>query len=565
MFNARSDDAHIVEAIKKSQGTIEFTLDGKILDANGNFLNLMGYDLSEVRGKHHSMFVDEEYARSSEYKDFWEKLRAGKFFTAEFQRFGKNGKEVWIQATYNPVLNHRGVPYKVFKVATDITDRKLRSVDYAGQVDAIGKSQAVIEFAMDGTILKANENFLSAMGYELPEVQGKHHRMFVSPEFAQSREYADFWARLRDGKYMSAEYQRFGKNGKEVWIQASYNPIMDMSGRPFKVVKYATDITAEKIQRADFAGQINAIGKSQAVISFEMDGTIIDANDNFLNAMGYSREEVKGKHHSMFVDPAYAKSDKYRDFWAALGQGKYQAAEFKRFGKGGKEIWIQASYNPVTDMNGRPFKVVKYATDITKQVQTRITAEELAEGSSASAEAVASASEEMLSAIQEISESMQRSQIAVTDIVSKIQMADEIRGELETTSEAMTGVVQIIRDLAEQVNLLALNATIEAARAGDAGKGFAVVAGEVKNLATQTAKATDQIEVQIGSMLSITKRVVSSTQQISTSANEVSDYVNAVASAVEEQTSVTQDISKNIQFVFTGISELNDCVKQIAS
>ncbi|UKV15307.1 PAS domain-containing methyl-accepting chemotaxis protein [Thalassospiraceae bacterium SW-3-3] len=565
MFSARSDDAHIVEAIKRSQGTIEFTLDGKILDANQNFLNLMGYDLSDVRGKHHKMFVDEKYAQSSEYKDFWEKLRAGKFFTAEFQRFGKNGKEVWIQATYNPVLNHRGVPYKVFKVATDVTDRKLRSADYAGQVDAIGKSQAVIEFAMDGTILKANENFLSAMGYELSEVQGKHHRMFVSPEFAQSREYADFWARLRDGKYMSAEYQRFGKNGKEVWIQASYNPIMDMSGRPFKVVKYATDITAEKIQRADFAGQIDAIGKSQAVISFEMDGTIIDANDNFLNAMGYSRDEVKGKHHSIFVDPEYAKSDKYRDFWAALGQGKYQVAEFKRFGKGGKEIWIQASYNPVIDMNGRPFKVVKYATDITKQVQTRITAEELAEGSSASAEAVASASEEMLAAIQEISESMQRSQIAVTDIVSKIQMADDIRGELETTSEAMTGVVQIIRDLAEQVNLLALNATIEAARAGDAGKGFAVVAGEVKNLATQTAKATDQIEVQISSMLSITKRVVSSTQQISTSANEVSDYVNAVASAVEEQTSVTQDISKNIQFVFTGISELNDCVKQIAS
>ena len=140
MFNARSDDAHIVEAIKRSQGTIEFTLDGKILDANQNFLNLMGYDLSDVRGKHHKMFVDEEYAQSSEYKDFWEKLRAGKFFTAEFQRFGKDGKEVWIQATYNPVLNHRGVPYKVFKVATDVTARKLRSADYAGQVDAISKS-----------------------------------------------------------------------------------------------------------------------------------------------------------------------------------------------------------------------------------------------------------------------------------------------------------------------------------------------------------------------------------------------------------------------------------------
>ncbi|HBU97843.1 methyl-accepting chemotaxis protein, partial [Thalassospira lucentensis] len=361
-----------------------------------------------------------------------------------------------------------------------------------------------------------------------------------------------------------AEYQRFGKGGKEVWIQASYNPIIDMNGRPFKVVKYATDVTAEKLRAADYAGQIEAIGKSQAVISFEMDGTIIDANDNFLNAMGYKLADLKGRNHSMCVDPEYVKTDAYKDFWAALRRGEYQSGEFKRMGKGGKDVWISASYNPVFDMNGRPFKVVKYASDVTKQVMTRTTAEELAEGSSASAEAVASASEEMLAAIQEISESMHRSQIAVNDIVAKSEMADGIRTELESTSESMSGVVQIIRDLAEQVNLLALNATIEAARAGDAGKGFAVVAGEVKNLATQTAKATDQIEAQINSMLSITKRVVDSTREISESAGSVSDYVNTVASAVEEQTSVTHDISKNIQFVFNGINELNSCVKSIA-
>ena len=564
MFGAGNDDRHIIEAIKRSQGTIEFTMDGKIITANKNFLSLLGYELEEVKGKHHSMFVDPEYAKSPEYREFWERLATGEFFTAEFHRFGKGGKDVWIQATYCPVLNKHGKPYKVFKVASDVTDQKRQKADYAGQIEAIGKSQAVIEFDMDGKILTANQNFLDAMGYTLAEVQGKHHQIFVDPAYAKSPEYTKFWETLRSGKYMSAEYQRFGKGGKEVWIQASYNPILDMNGRPFKVVKYATDVTAEKLRAADYAGQIEAIGKSQAVISFELDGTIIDANDNFLNAMGYKLADLKGRNHSMCVDPEYVKTDAYKDFWAALRRGEYQSGEFKRMGKGGKDVWISASYNPVFDMNGRPFKVVKYASDITKQVMTRTTAEELAEGSSASAEAVASASEEMLAAIQEISESMHRSQIAVNDIVAKSEMADGIRTELESTSESMSGVVQIIRDLAEQVNLLALNATIEAARAGDAGKGFAVVAGEVKNLATQTAKATDQIEAQINSMLSITKRVVDSTREISESAGSVSDYVNTVASAVEEQTSVTHDISKNIQFVFNGINELNSCVKSIA-
>lgn len=565
MFGTGSDDSHIIKAIKQSQGTIEFSLDGKIIDANDNFLKLMGYELSEVRGQHHSMFVDPEFAKGDAYRRFWERLKSGESFTAEFQRFAKGGKEIWIQATYNSVLNGSGKPYKVFKVASDITAQKLQAADHAGQIAAIGKSQAVIEFELDGTIINANQNFLGAMGYSPSEIKGKHHRMFVSDAFAKSEEYQSFWAKLRAGEHFAAEYQRFGKGGKEVWIQASYNPILDMAGRPFKVVKYATDITAQKLQAADFAGQIAAIHKAQAVISFDMDGTIRNANENFLAAMGYSLAEVKGKHHSIFVDPNEAKGAEYNAFWDALRRGEYKVAEFRRFGKGGREVWIQASYNPVMDMNGRPFKVVKYATDITKQIEARRKAKNLAEGSSTSAEAVASASEEMLAAIQEISESMQRSQVAMTEIVAKTQEANEVRADLETTSESMAGVVQIIRDLAEQVNLLALNATIEAARAGEAGKGFAVVAGEVKNLANQTAKATDEIETQIEAMMSITRRVVTSTEGISSSAEAVSEYVESVASAVEEQTSVTQDISKNIQFVFNGISELNDCVKSIAS
>ena len=241
--------------------------------------------------------------------------------------------------------------------------------DYAGQVAAIRKSQAVIAFDMNGTVLDANDNFLKALGYRLEEIQGQHHSMFVEPAYKQSSEYREFWAALNRGEYQAAEYKRIGKGGKEVWIQASYNPILDPDGKPFKVVKFATDMTVQKLQNADYVGQIAAIGKAQAVIEFKMDGTVLTANDNFLKALGYTLDEIKGRHHSMFVDEAYRQSFEYKEFWAALNRGEYQAAEYKRIGKGGKEVWIQASYNPIMDLNGKPFKVVKYATDVTPQKQ----------------------------------------------------------------------------------------------------------------------------------------------------------------------------------------------------
>ena len=236
------------------------------------------------------------------------------------------------------------------------------------QVAALHRVQAVIEFALDGTILQANENFLQAMGYRLEEIQGKHHSLFVDPEQARSAGYRDFWARLGRGEYDAGQYRRFGKNQREIWIQASYNPVLDRQGRPYKVVKFATDITAQKLQAADSAGQLAAIDKSQAVIEFSMDGRILSANDNFLAATGYSLDDVRGQHHSLFVEPEYRCSAEYRQFWEKLGRGEYDAGQYRRLGKGGREVWIQASYNPILDLNGKPFKVVKYATDITAQV-----------------------------------------------------------------------------------------------------------------------------------------------------------------------------------------------------
>jgi len=247
-------------------------------------------------------------------------------------------------------------------------DSEIALADMKGQLSAINKAQAVIEFSLDGKILNANENFLNTLGYSLAEIQGQHHGMFVEPEHRASVEYRHFWDKLGRGEFDAGQYKRMGKGGKEVWIQASYNPIMDMNGKPFKVVKYATDITAAKLQAADFSGQLSAINKAQAVIEFSLDGKILNANDNFLNTLGYSLAEIKGQHHGMFVDPDHRASIEYRMFWEKLGRGEFDAGQYKRIGKGGKEVWIQASYNPIMDMNGKPFKVVKYATDTTAQV-----------------------------------------------------------------------------------------------------------------------------------------------------------------------------------------------------
>ncbi len=244
-----------------------------------------------------------------------------------------------------------------------------RHAELEAQVAALHRVQAVIEFDLEGTILQANDNFLQTLGYTLEEIRGRHHSMFVDPEHVRSSAYRDFWARLGRGEFDAGQYRRVGKGGREIWIQASYNPVFDSSGRPVKVVKFATDITAQQMQAADFAGQLAAINTSQAVIEFSLDGCILSANDNFLATTGYALEEVRGQHHSMFAEPEYARSVEYRQFWQKLGRGEYDAGQYRRLGKGGREIWIQASYNPIFDMNGRPFKVVKYATDISAQVR----------------------------------------------------------------------------------------------------------------------------------------------------------------------------------------------------
>ena len=263
--NFGGDAKRILAALNKSLAIIEFKVDGTILTANTNFCAAMGYELSEIQGKHHSIFVDSEYARSPEYREFWAKLGRGEFEAAEYRRVGKGGKDVWIQASYNPVVSSSGRVLKVVKVATDMTDVKLRTAESAGKLDAISRVQAVIEFAVDGKILAANENFLKTLGYRLEEIQGQHHRMFAEPSYAQSAEYQLFWRKGNGVVFVSGEFKRLGKGGKEVWISASYNPIFDLNNRVVKVVKFATDITGRVNAVDQIARGLNKLAQGDSV------------------------------------------------------------------------------------------------------------------------------------------------------------------------------------------------------------------------------------------------------------------------------------------------------------
>jgi methyl-accepting chemotaxis protein len=542
--NSKARDALAqADAISKSQAVIEFNMDGTIVTANQNFLDAMGYNLTEIAGKHHATFMPREMRESPEYRAFWADLNLGKYKAGEFKRVAKGDREVWIQASYNPVLDSNGKAVKVVKFASDITSQKIRSMEDAGKIAAIGRAQAVIEFNLDGTIITANDNFLAALGYSLAEIKGKHHSMFVAPNERESRAYREFWETLNRGEFRTGEYKRLGKGGKEIWILASYNPILDDSGKPFKVVKFASDVTAEKLKAADFAGQIEAIGKSQAVIEFDMDGIVLNANQNFLATLGYTLSDIQGKHHSMFVPAEARDSAEYREFWATLNRGEFQSGEYQRAGRGGKEIWIQASYNPIRDLDGKPYKVVKYASDTTAQVIARKQSEKVR----AMMDSVAAGAEELNASVREISEAMAKSRETASTAVDRVEAADHQAQRLSSAAESMRSIVQLIGDITGQINLLALNATIESARAGEAGRGFAVVAAEVKNLANQAKQATDKIEQEIGNLNAISGDVVSALETIRKAIQSVNEYVTSTAAAVEEQSAVTSEMSTGMQ------------------
>lgn len=460
------------------------------------------------------------------------------------------------------------------------------------RLDAIDEAYAVIEFDTDGNILSANRNFLEAMGYSEQEVVGHHHSMFLTEDYSNSSEYKTFWNNLRAGQMQAAEFRRFGKNGREVWIEATYCPVKRSNGSVERVMKLATDVTRKRLRRFDFESQITAINESQCVIEFDLKGTILKANQNFLDFMGYREDQIVGEHHSRLCDPDFAHSDSYKAFWAKLGSGEFQAGEYQRYTRSGREVWLQASYNPVFDLNGKPFKVVKVATDITEIAQRRKAREsaqteiysglqnvsaaviqsnsqasaavEDANGTATNVQSVAAGAEELAASFAEISRSASEALMIAREAVTESERTSQIMSGLSEATLSIGQIVELINSIADQTNLLALNATIEASRAGEAGRGFAVVANEVKGLASQTSTAIEDISRQIHAVQGTSHEAVEAIGQITGVIGRIDSIAASIASAVEEQTAVTKDISHNMQDAAQNVSKITAAIEDIA-
>ncbi|MGF1461820.1 MAG: PAS domain S-box protein [Maricaulaceae bacterium] len=458
--------------------------------------------------------------------------------------------------------------------------------------DALNSTTAMIEFAPDGTIRWANDVFLKTMGYRLDDIVGRHHKIFVAPQEQDSVAYTTFWRRLAIGEVQEGEFVRLAKSGADVWLQAVYAPMRDTHGAVTGVVKVAADITDKKDEALKQRAQLAAVERTQAMIQFKPNGEIVTANERFLDAMGYRLDEIVGRHHSLFVDEATRKSADYHAFWDRIAAGDYFNGEFSRITKAGDRIVLRACYAPIKDHHDNIIGALKFATDITEAalrrerrqaVQASVDAEltdvsqsihSVTETTAAAAAAasqtadtvqnVAAGGEELAASVSEIARQVTEAGAVAGRAGERAESARSVMTALSGAAQSISTVVALIRDIAEQTNLLALNATIEAARAGASGKGFAVVAQEVKALATQSAKATNDIAQQIDHVQTRTEDAVEAISDISQVIDQVNAIASAIAGAIEEQGAVTRDMASNMQVATQGVNAISENMEEIA-
>jgi methyl-accepting chemotaxis protein len=653
---ATHDLTSLIAALNEAESIIEFALDGTILNANNNFLNLLGYQLSEIKGKHHRIFMTDVDAHKPEYAEFWQKLSRGENQNGEFKRTSKTGKDVWVHGSYAVARNAQGQPQKVVKVVSDVTaavQRRRQAELMRGAINGVSTAimmvdrNFIVTYANETTktLLSKNESAFQSIWptFKADQIIGSCIDMFhKSPEHQRKM--------LADQKNLPHRTDiSVGPLQFSLCVSGSF----DASGAYIgNVLEWAdvTEIRKNEAANRDYEGQLAGVSKSLAVIHFTLDGTILTANDNFLSVTGYSLDEIVGQHHRLFVPPE-DWSRECGPLWAKLGRGEHESGQFRRMAKGGREIWLQASYTPVLDAKGLPFKVVKFATNITKQKQSAVelernvkttldvvqaasggdltrsldihgddamgkvadclrelfanlrsslgkisngahsvgtASEELTDisrkmadnaqgtagqATSASAaseevsrnvEMVAASTEEMLASIREISKSANEAARVAAAAVTVAGTANQTVSRLGESSLEIGKVVKVITSIAQQTNLLALNATIEAARAGEAGKGFAVVANEVKDLAKATASATEEIGKKIDAIQHDTKAAVASIVEISDVIKQINDVSATIASAVEEQTATTNEIGRNVSDAARGTMQITKNINGVA-
>ncbi len=513
----------ILNALNKSFAIIEFDVNGNVLSANKLFCQVMGYGEKEIVGQHHKIFVDSTETASPDYKKFWADLGQGIHSSGSFKRFNKAGEEVWIQATYNPVTSSSGKVLKVVKLASDITALKQREIEEFHKLESINRTQAIIEFEPNGTVLKANQNFCDALGYTLDEIVGEHHRMFVEDHYARGPEYVQFWEGLRTGEFVEGEFKRQRKNGDDLWIEASYNPIFDLDGNVVKVVKFARDITGrmdavqqvgdrlKDLAECDLSNMIDA----EFIPSF--DSMRLDLNKSFSNL----RSTFSGiRHQSQDVSNDVLE---IRDAIDQLSKRtENQAASIEETSAAAEEVTqnVKSTVKLANEVGGLVFETKK--------------------------EAVASGE-------------------IVSDAVEAMSM-------IQNSSDQIKNIISVIDDIAFQTNLLALNAGVEAARAGEAGKGFAVVAQEVRELAQKSATAAQEIKAlitrsggQVQSGVNLVAQTGDALKTIVSSVEVVSEKIEEINEASKEQSIGLQEINQSIHTLDRDIQQNASMAEEVTA
>lgn len=498
-----SDAQAVLAALGRSQAIIEFDLTGKILSANENFCKALGYHPSEIVGRHHSLFVLPEDVSAPEYKAFWERLAKGEFDQRQYRRVAKNGQEIWIEASYNPVFR-RGKPYKVVKIATDISAAKVKSTEDEGKLSALSRAQAVIEFTPDGHILKANENFLEALGYEAGEIIGQHHSMFCEQNYARSQEYKTFWTNLRSGHFVTDQFMRLGKHGKRVFIQASYNPILDDKGHVLKVVKFAIDVTDRMYAVEELGAALERL--SQCNIRITLDHPFVGEFEGLRQDFNKSISE----------------------FQKTLSNVLGQTGDLAKSSQDMKEASSQLS-----DRTQQQAAALEQTSSALSQIAATV-----------------KSSTENTEETRKLVQTARASTTASTAVVGETVAA---MNSIEVASQEISQIIGVIDEIAFQTNLLALNAGVEAARAGDAGKGFAVVAQEVRELAQRSASAAKEIKTLIGNSgakvlngVQLVGKTGAALREIEALVKAIDRNVDAISTAAQEQSLGLRDISRAV-------------------